>query len=205
MICNKCGTQNPENASFCRKCGSRLTENPKTSANYVEKTPVNVPAQRPRKRRITHTTRKTSTGYAISQLLGDLVLIGIGGFALVRGADLIGSYWYRDEGRALQMLGYFFLFDAVLSALYHGIVSRTYMDIFEDRIIGSGMQGIQSKSFNLRFDQIVGISSSKGFLNIESAGGTFLVINTVAGNYKVITTEARAREVLDFFSNTANR
>lgn len=205
MVCERCGTQNPEKAAFCRKCGSQLTAKTKAPANYVEKAPVNTQTKRPRKRRMTHTTRKTSAAYVIPQLLGDFILAGFAGFALVQGAELYDSYWYRSEGKSLQTLGYIFFFVAMLSALYHVMVSKTYVDFFEDRVSGSGMQGIQSKSFNLHFDQISGISTSKGFLNFEAAGGTFLVINTLAGNYKIITTEARANEIIEYYSTAANR
>ena len=90
---------------------------------------------------------------------------------------------------------------AVLGIVYHAMVSRTYADLYPNRIVGSGMQGIQTKSFNLRFDQIVGISVSQGFLNLEANPGAFLIVNTSAGDYKVITTKARANEMVEYYNN----
>lgn len=63
------------------------------------------------------------------------------------------------------------------------------------------MQGIQSKTFALRYEQILDISSSRGFLNLESGSGVFLVINTPAGSYKIITNKAKEKEILEFYDS----
>ena len=201
MFCRKCGAQNPDNAAFCKGCGARLTENQKAPVSAAARTPVNTQRTGTKKKKPIHTTRKTNIGYFVAQMLGDFFSLGISFFIVIRGGELIDSFWYRNDGEKLQSVGYALAIFAILSLVYHVMVSRTYADIFENRISGSGMQGIQTKSFNLRFDQIIGISVSKGFLNLEAGGGAFLIINTSAGEYKIITTPARANEIVEYYTN----
>ena len=209
MVCKKCGTQNPGNAAFCRKCGAKLTTSqnvPANSVNTGSRAPTNVQRRGSRKRQLILTTRKTNLSYLIPNLVVDFLIDGgLAGFFYMRGAELYASYWYRSEGEALQKLSAMFFLLAVLSAVYHIMVSRTYANVFEDRITGSGMQGIQCKSFDLRLDQIADLSTSKGILNLETGACVYLVINTPAGNYKIITTEARANEIIEYYSNAVNR
>lgn len=209
MVCKKCGTQNPGNAAFCRKCGTKLVTTQNASGNSADTglgTPANVQRRGLRRRRLILTTRKTNLVYLIPNLVVDILIDGgAAGFFFMRGMELYASYWYRSEGETLQKIATIFFLLGVLSGIYHVMVSRTYADVFEDRITGIGMQGVQCKSFELRFDQIVGISVSKGILNIESGGGVFLVINTSAGSYKIITTEARAKEILKYYSYVVHR
>lgn len=201
MFCGKCGEQNPDNAAFCKGCGARLNENQKAPASTAARTPVNTQRTSTKKRKPVHTTRKTNISYLVGQMIGDGFFVAISVFFFIRAGELIDSYWYRSDGEKLQMAGFVFLMVGMLSMLYHAMVSRTYADVFENRISGSGMQGIQTKSFNLRFDQIAGISVSKGFLNLEAGGGAFLIINTSAGEYKVITTPAKANEIVEYYTN----
>lgn len=202
MFCDKCGTHNPENAAFCKKCGSKLPKNPKIPVRSVKAAERTAPPRSQGGRRQLFTTRKTSRAYLIINLIGDLVFNSLfASFCIMKGEELMSTYVYRSEGAALQKLSIFLIIYAGLSLLYHIMVFRTYADVFEDRIVGTGMQGIQSKSFDLRFDQLNGISTSKGFLSIESGSGVFLVINTPAGNYKILTTDARAKEIMEFFGN----
>lgn len=201
MFCGKCGTQNPDNAAFCKGCGTRLEESPKVPVNLEKRKPVNTQRTGAKKRQPVLTTRKTHMAYWVSQVLGDSLFIGLAVFCFIRAGELIESYWYRSDGEKMQTLGFVFAVVGILSLMYHAMVIRTYADLHENRITGSGMQGIQTKSFNLRFDQIAGISVSKGFLNLEAGGGVFLIINTSAGAYKIVTTNARANEIVEYYSN----
>lgn len=205
MFCEKCGTRNAENAAFCRKCGAKLSANraaPATSTAKSSRNPARVPQRSPKRRRLLHTTRKTQMGYLVPNLVTDILLYGvIAGIGFSKGAELYASFWYRSEGESLQRAAGLFLLIGMLSAIYHVMVSKTYVDFFEDRIVGAGMQGIQSKTFALRYEQILDISSSRGFLNLESGSGVFLVINTPAGSYKIITNKAKEKEILEFYDS----
>lgn len=180
----------------------KLVRNPRVPARPVRPAERSAPSGFRGHSRLLFTTRKTSLGYLIINLIGDFLVNSLLlSFCIIKGEELMSTYVYRSEGRALQNFGFFLIIYAGLSALYHSTVYRTSVDVFEDRIVGTGMQGIQSKSFDLRFDQLNGVSVSKGFLSIESGSGVFLVINTPAGNYKILTKEARAREIMDFLAN----
>lgn len=205
MFCKKCGMQNPDAAVFCKSCGTRLGEKPQPSVTKSAKVPANVHQSGTRKRRPVLTTRKTCKSYLVGQLISDGLFIAVAVLAFVQADKLIRSYWYKSEGQTLQTCGFLLLFLALMSAVYHIMVSRTYADLCENRISGSGMQKIQTKSFDLKFDQIVGISVSKGFLNIEAGNGAFLIINTSAGAYKVVTTAARAKEIAEYYSNATHQ
>lgn len=205
MFCKKCGAQNPDAAVFCKKCGTRFSEKPQSPVTKVAKVPVNAKESGTRKRRPIFTTRKTSKSYLVWELTSDVVPAVFAVFMFEKADKLIRSYWYKNEGQTLQTVGFLLIFFAILSAIYHVMVSRTYADLFENRISGSGMQKIQAKSFDLKFDQIVGISVSKGFMNIEAGNGAFLIINTSAGDYKVVTTAARAKEIAEYYSNATHQ
>ena len=205
MFCNKCGTQNPDNAAFCKGCGARLNETQKAPVSTTARSPVNTQRTGTKKRKPILTTKKTYMTYWIGQVLGDSLFVGLGVFCFIRAGELIDSYWYRSDGEKMQALGFAFMLVWFLSTIYHMMVIRTYADVHENRISGSGMQGIQTKSFDLRFEQIAGISISKGFLNLEAGGGAFLIINTAAGEYKIITTQARANEIVEYYANYVRR
>lgn len=201
MVCKNCGTRNPDNATFCRKCGTRLVTHPNTPPTDVPAgpmTPVN--PQRRRKHRLIATTRKTSNIYLVPNLVTDVLVNIILAYALfVYGDKLSASFWpsYRQMGALLTGFGYIQLIEMIVSMCYHTVVSRAYLDIFEDHISGLGLQGIQCKQFNLRLDQITGIDATRGFLNIESGSGIFLLVHTRTGNYKIITTQEKANEILE--------
>lgn len=122
------------------------------------------------------TTRKTSTEKFIGDLISAVIFVIIG-------------LWFSWP----------FLLLALIDFLYHWMQFNTYADVYQDRIIGKGMQKIAQQSFDLRFDQIVDMSQSKGFLNLGSGNGVFLVINTAGGSYQIVTKPDRANEIMEFY------
>lgn len=151
------------------------------------------------------TTQKTSSRYLISQLLGDSIFAIIGIFFLSR-VDTLRSQWRFDLVESAQVTAIVFFIVAFLSAIYHVMVSKTYVNVYADMIEGKGMQKVAMQSINLRFDQITGISTSRGFMNLEATGlNEFLVINTAAGNYKIITTSERTKEIIEFFNKAQGK
>ena len=81
------------------------------------------------------------------------------------------------------------------------MVATTIAEVSNGTISGKGLQGISVKSFQLRFDQVSSITTSKGFLNIETGNGAYLIVNTTSGNYKVITSPKRANEIMELFNS----
>lgn len=147
------------------------------------------------------TTRKTNIGYLVGQLLGDAVLVALGVFSMNKAATL-RDYWRFSDAETMSTVAVICFIFAFLSFVYHIMVSSTYIDVQSDRITGKGMQKISLKSINLSMEKITDLSISKGFLNVESGSGVFLVINTTAGSYKVVTNEARAKEIVEYYNNT---
>lgn len=204
MFCGKCGVKNADDATVCTGCGARLHTNQKVPVNTENRILTHEQRGGAEQKHPISTTRKTSKKYLIGKLIEDACYVGISIFLFIRADKLIDSYWYRSDGENVLKAGFILLFIGALSLIYHAMVSTTYVDLFEDRIVGTGMQKIQIKSFSLRFDQICGISVSKGFLNVESGSGVFLVINTLAGDYKVITTAKYANEIAEYYSRVAD-
>lgn len=50
MFCGKCGTQNPDTATFCKSCGTRLNGQTKPAVKTATKTPVRAQPQQQHKR-----------------------------------------------------------------------------------------------------------------------------------------------------------
>lgn len=145
------------------------------------------------------TTQKTSSRYLISKLMFDAIflIIGIYFFSLV---DDLSAQWRYDLIDTVKRAGWIFVILGLAFAVYHVMASQTYVDIYADRLEGKGMQKFTAQSISLRFDQVTDISLSKGFMNVEVSGLIgFLVISTVAGSYKIVTTTERAKEIIDFY------
>ena len=144
------------------------------------------------------TTRKTSTG----KLISDLISAGIGiavAFWLFKQIHKLESRWMFSEANTIEKLASVILVITLIDFLYHLMQFKTYADVYQERIVGKGIQKIALQSFDLRFDQIVDISRSKGFLNIESGNSVFLMVNTAGGSYKIVTKPDRANEIVEFY------
>lgn len=147
------------------------------------------------------TTQKTNIGYLVSSLMSDIIFVVIGIVCSQKAADL-RAYWRFDEAESMGLLSTMCFIVALLSFVYHIMVSATCADIYSNGIIGKGLQGITLKNFKLRLENITNISSSKGFLNMESGSGVFLMIDTDHGSYKVITTADCAGKITNYWNST---
>lgn len=153
------------------------------------------------------TTRNTSKGKFISDMIG----VGIGFIVLFclalynfSMADKAEDLWKFSAAEDLRSAGVALMFVAfvgsILEFAYYFLHFQTYADVYQDRIVGKGIEKfVVQASFDLRFDQIMDVSQNKGFLNAGAGKNAFLVINTTGGSYKISTTAQRADEIMAFF------
>lgn len=149
-----------------------------------------------------HTTKGTNKSYIAMNIVFDTLLYGYLGIWLINQArKLSGSFFLRSTASKLYVCAFVVLGFLFVLVIYHASVCATYLEIFEGRMAGSGLNGWQRQSFDLKMDQIVSLSSSTGFLGVQSSPGVFLIVSTSVGNYKVITTKERAAELVSYFAN----
>lgn len=153
------------------------------------------------------TTRKTSNGKFIKDRIGIVIGIVVGFFIsryFFNMAEKAEELWRFSDARDIRSAGVSLIIAIiVISALefvYYYMQFQTYADVYQDRIVGKGMEKIvMQSSFDLRFDQIVDISQNNGFLNVGSGKSVFLVIKTAGGSYQISTTSDRAKEIMEFY------
>ncbi|MBQ2887946.1 MAG: hypothetical protein IJE29_03365 [Firmicutes bacterium] len=149
------------------------------------------------------TTKKTSILYLANQIPKDIAFVIIGIFC----QSMVERLRYNWEFSAANNMGTaaeLCFIVACLSFTYHVMVSQTVAEVYSDKIVGKGMQKLSVKSFDLRYDQITEISTSKGLLNVETGSCVFLVINTSGNEYKIITTPDRAKEIMEHYNDMHN-
>lgn len=200
MFCGKCGTKNPDEAAVCTQCGAQLKPIQSTPASAAGSAPAKAQPVKEKKSSLILTTKKTNKVYCVANFLPDFAILAAAVYCHVRANELLSSYWHRSDGETLMRAAGVLIVLGVLSLVYHTMVGTTYAELFEDRITGSGMVKLQTKSFSLSFDQIQEISTSKGFLNMEAGSAMFLIISTPGRDYKVITTVARANEFIEHYN-----
>lgn len=146
-------------------------------------------------------TRNTSKTYILFNTLFPIILYGFIIFWLLNKAQALSdSYWHRDKAGSLIYCAILFAIVALIQIIYHGIVGRTYLDVYEGRIRGTGMCKLQMQSFDLKWEQVVSLTTSTGSLLDSASPGMYLIVSTSAANYKVITTKDRAEEIAAYYN-----
>ena len=149
------------------------------------------------------TTRKTGMLYLANQIPNDIAFLVIGIFCLSR-VEPLRYNWEFSAADTMNTIAILCFFLAFLSFTYHIMVYKTVADVYSDKIVGKGLQKLAVKSFDLRYDQITEITTSKGLLNIETGACVFVVINTTGSEYKIITTPDRAKEIMEHYNGMHN-
>lgn len=152
------------------------------------------------------TTRNTSKGRFVQNMIGvaiSTIFLYWCAMRMAKTADELERLWRFSEaesvGTSAIMLIVVATVSAVLETLYHMMHFKSHADVYQDRIVGKGIQKIALQDFDLRLDQIVDISQTKGFLNVGKDKNTFLVINTASGGYKISTTVDCASQIMEFY------
>jgi uncharacterized membrane protein YvbJ len=102
LYCAKCGTQNSENASFCKNCGASMSQTTTASIPTPIQTPISVP--QPDNVQETKTDQHTS-GLAIASLV--LGILGISILAIIFGAIALNQMGQDPHisGKGLAIAG----------------------------------------------------------------------------------------------------
>lgn len=145
-------------------------------------------------------TKGAGRKYLVSKLIGDIIFAGIGFFFLSKVETLQNNWQFSLAETASKSATVFFLL-ALLFATYHIMIATTVAELYDDKIVGKGLQKIMLKDFHLRFEQITEIATTKGVL-METATCVFLAINTASGEYKVLATPEAAAKIRDHFNAT---
>ena len=146
------------------------------------------------------TTKNTSIGYLIGQIVPDLMFVAAGIFCL-QTVEPLRNRWRFELADTMGSMGTLFFILAFITMVYHIMVATTVIEVRDDKITGKGLQNFAIKNFRLRFDQVSSMSTSKGILNLETGNCVYLIINTASGNYKIVTTPQRANEIIDYFND----
>ena len=146
------------------------------------------------------TTKGAGRRYLIPQLFSDVLYVVLG-VVCAQMVTPLKYQWQFKAANAMSTLSVLFFGVALVSILYHVMVSQTVVEMQERKITGKGLQGISNRGFSLEFDQIVSIATSKGFLNLETGKNVYLILNTISGNYKIIATPDCAKEFVEYYNN----
>lgn len=137
--------------------------------------------------RIVMTTKKTNIVFLVISLLTSLAFVFLGVFLM----DLSDQTW----GQNAATLKTTAIIAWVMSLIYLLVdisFATSYADVYEDRIVGKGIQQLVVRDFNLDYGQITDISCT----------GRNLYISTPGGKYKIITNAPKAKEVFDYYNQT---
>ncbi len=134
-------------------------------------------------------TKNSATTYKNVCIVLAVVSIVMGIVVLCFYGFLIENY--ESNGTILLLLiGLYFVIDGIIKFVKNYVSGQTYLDVYADRFIGSGMRNFSVLSFNIKFEEINNISIEKAFwLNIQTNGGT----------YKIMTNKDTATKVFNYY------
>lgn len=135
--------------------------------------------------RIVMTTKKTNLAFLVSSLISSLLFVGVGIYLM----NLSDQTWGQNAA-TLQTGAVTIWIVTLVYTLVEISFATSYADVYEDRIVGKGIQQFFVREFNLDYGQITDVSCTGGRLFISTPGG----------KYKIITNVAKAKEVFDYYN-----
>ena len=87
-------------------------------------------------------------------------------------------------------MGLLLLGDGVITMVMKGFFASSYIDIYEDRVEGKGIQNFNVLQFSVRYSEINNITTE----------GIFIHIHTTSGTYKIISNKETATEVFTYYN-----
>lgn len=113
-------------------------------------------------------------------LLG--IAVAIGGFFLMS---------QSDEGVLIlgPILGAIMIVEGIITGTIRNRFAETYVDCYEDKMVGQGIQNLGVLAFSFKFNQIVNVS----------VDGINIYIHTNSGKYQIISDKETAMRVFDYY------
>lgn len=130
------------------------------------------------------TTRDTNKASKLSAVISGIldVIFAIMFISFFKDQDL-------EEVAGLIVLCVAVLGGLVIYTAYQFSICRSYVDVYEDRLEGKGIQnGYQLTDFTLSYDKITNVSCS----------GINVLIHTSGGNYKILTNAETSKKVYEY-------
>ena len=142
--------------------------------------------------RVIMSTKKTATAFTAIRIVSavlSLVLFVIGMTAYA----FIADEYPRLDGpkNAALILGLVFLVEGTFSLFNAVLEGQTYVDVYEDRFVGVGKQGLRALSFNVKIEKINNVSIERK---------TWVQINTDSGVYRITTNKEMAEKIFNHFA-----
>ncbi len=145
--------------------------------------------------RVVITTKKSNKAYLIA---GILVAVLFAGFAMYLNSYIgnMSSFElaFSKTASSISTCVTILYIVAFVELMWTILCAMSYADVYEDKIVGKGMEKLNLRDFHLDYSQITDISYS----------GLNLYISTVGGKYKIITNAVKAKEVFNYYNKVKN-
>lgn len=135
-------------------------------------------------------TEGSLKGYKVAQLVSSIIYILLGFFAFCLGLA-INSVTSNPAYVMLIIIGILSVVLGFVTLIISTARSRTYINIYSDKVDGVGMQGSSVVSFNLQYSQINSISTEKDWIHVHTTIGTF----------KILTRRELSNQVLNYYNS----
>ena len=133
-------------------------------------------------------TRDTNGKYVKMAVTVAILTCLLGIAIMVAGFFLMGE---SDEGVLIicPLIGAVMILEGIFTGIIRKRIAESYADIYDERIVGTGIQNLSVLDFNFRFDQIINIST-------ENAN---IYIYTNSGKYQIVSNKETAMSVFNYY------
>lgn len=135
-------------------------------------------------------TKGTNSKYKNGAIINGVI-------TMILGVLIIGFYCFASSKTSdsklivLMLVGLFFLAEGLITMCIKILFSKSFVEIYQDRMKGKGIQNFNVMDFDLDNGKITGVTTDK----------QFIFINTTAGTYKIISDKKTAQKVFDYCSS----
>ncbi len=149
-------------------------------------------------KRVIISTKKSNTAFLIIGVTGALVFAGAGMYfsSYVSKMNPYMAAFSKTASTASTCATLLYIV-AFVEFLWTILSAMSYADVYEDKIVGKGLEKFNLRDFHLDYSQITDVSYS----------GLNLFISTTSGKYKIITNAVKAKQVFDYYNkmNSSNQ
>lgn len=135
-------------------------------------------------------TEGSLKGFKVAQLISSIIYLLLGVFAFSLGLA-INSVTGNPAYIMLIIIGVLSVVLGFVTLITSTARSRTYINIYDSKVEGVGMQGSRVVSFNLQYSQINSISTEKDWIHMHTTVGTF----------KMLTKRELANQIRDYYNS----